>query len=66
MSLRIHPVECHAIHGSCTITDLVTNCTLIFAGYAKFKGVVSQLKQIYINQVNRALKISYGCLLCYY
>ena len=63
MSLCFHAVECHAIHASCTIKGLVTNCTVIFADYAKFSGVLNQLKQIYINQVKRALKISYDCLL---
>ena len=45
---------------------LVTDYTVFFAGYAKFNRVLNQLKQIYINQVNRALKISYDCLLSYY
>ena len=35
----IHPVECHAIHASCTIKGLVTNYTVIFVDYAKFNGV---------------------------
>ena len=38
MSLCFHPVECHAIHASCTIKGLVTNYTVIFANYAKFNG----------------------------
>ena len=74
MSLCFHPVECHAIHASCTIKSLVTNYTVIFAGYAKFNGVenevmvnfngvLNQLKKIYINEVKRPLKISYDCLL---
>ena len=63
MSLCFHLVECHAIHASCTIKGLVTNYTAIFVDYAKFNGVLNQLKQIYINQVTRALKISYDCLL---
>ena len=62
MSLCFHPVECHAIHASCTIKGLVTNYTVIL-DYAKFNGVLNRLKQIYINQVTRALKISYDCLL---
>ena len=49
----LSPVECHAIHASCTIKGLVTNYTVIFADYAKF----------HINQVKRALKVSYDCLL---
>ena len=63
MSLGFHPVECHAIHASCTIKGLVTNYTVIFVDYAKFNGVLNQLKQIHINQVRRALKVSYDCLL---
>ena len=59
----LSPVECHAIHAACTIKGLVTNYTVIFADYAKFNGVLNQLKQIYINQVKRALKVSYDCLL---
>ena len=60
---RNHPVECHAIHASCTIKGLVTNYTVIFVDYAKFNGVLNKLKQIHINQVRRALKLSYDCLL---
>ena len=44
MSLCFHPVECHAIHASCTIKGLVTNYTVIFVDYAKFNGVLNQLK----------------------
>ena len=37
MSLCFHPVECHAIHASCTIKGLVTNYTVIFVDYAKHR-----------------------------
>ena len=58
MPLCFHPVECHAIHASCTIKGLVTNCTVIFADYAKFSGVLNQAPVVRkvdsaIHRINR-------------